>query len=79
VLGEVGRVLRSGGVLAITFSNRCFPTKAVRGWLYTDDEQHGAIVAELVRRTGRFTEPEVSLRTRPGAGDPLYAVVARAR
>ncbi|SDD08745.1 Methyltransferase domain-containing protein [Geodermatophilus telluris] len=79
VLAEVGRVLRPGGPLAVTFSNRCFPTKAVRGWLYTDDEQHGAIVAELVRRTGRFTEPEVSLRTRPGAGDPLYAVVARAR
>ena len=79
VLAEVGRVLRPGGTLAITFSNRCFPTKAVRGWLLTDDAQHGAIVAELVRRTGRFGEPDVSLRTEPGAGDPLYAVVATAR
>jgi len=34
------------------------------------------VVAELVRRTGRFAEPTVTLRTRPGAGDPLYAVVA---
>ncbi len=48
----------------------------MRGWLLTDDEQHGALVAELVRRTGLFTEAEVSLRTRPGRGDPLYAVVA---
>ena len=77
VLADVGRVLRPGGQLAVTFSNRCFPTKAVRGWLATDDAQHGAVVAELVRRTGRFTEPTVALRTRPGAGDPLYAVVAR--
>jgi methyltransferase family protein len=77
VLAEVGRVLRPGGPLVITFSNRCFPTKAVRGWLATDDRQHGAIVAELVRRTGRFTEPTVELRTEPGAGDPLWAVVAR--
>ena len=76
VLAEVGRVLRPGGRLAVTFSNRCFPTKAVRGWLLTDDAQHGALVAELVRRTGRFTEPEASLRTPPGRGDPLYAVVA---
>ncbi|NIH69514.1 class I SAM-dependent methyltransferase [Modestobacter marinus] len=76
VLAEVGRVLRPGGPLAITFSDRCFPTKAVRGWLATDDRQHGAVVAELVRRTGRFTEPTVSLRTPPGPGDPLYAVVA---
>jgi SAM-dependent methyltransferase len=79
VLAEVGRVLRPGGTLAITFSNRCFPTKAVRGWLLTDDAQHGTIVAELVRRTGRFTEPVVELRTEPGVGDPLYAVVATAR
>ncbi|WP_299957896.1 class I SAM-dependent methyltransferase [uncultured Modestobacter sp.] len=76
VLAEVGRVLRPGGVLAVTYSNRCFPTKAVRGWLATDDEQHGAVIAELVRRSRRFTEPTVELRTRPGVGDPLYAVLA---
>jgi SAM-dependent methyltransferase len=76
VLADVGRVLRPGGQLAITYSNRCFPTKAVRGWLATDDRQHGAVVAELVRRSGRFTEPTVTLRTPPGVGDPLYAVVA---
>jgi hypothetical protein len=29
-----------------TFSNRCFPTKAIRGWLATDDRQHCAIVRE---------------------------------
>ncbi|RBY76722.1 SAM-dependent methyltransferase [Geodermatophilus sp. TF02-6] len=78
VLADVGRVLRPGGPLAITFSNRCFPTKAVRGWLATDDRQHGAIISELIRRTGRFTEPTVTLRTPPGTGDPLYAVVATA-
>jgi SAM-dependent methyltransferase len=77
VLTDAGRVLRPGGPLAVTFSNRCFPTKAVRGWLATDDDQHGAVVAELVRRSGRFTEPTVTLRTPPGLGDPLHAVVAR--
>ncbi|MGY1830360.1 methyltransferase domain-containing protein [Geodermatophilus sp. SYSU D01180] len=79
VLAEAGRVLRPGGPLVVTFSNRCFPTKVVHGWLATTDEQHGVLVAELVRRAGLFTEPEVSLRTPPGVGDPLYAVVALRR
>lgn len=79
VLAETARVLRPGAPVVITFSNRCFPTKAIRGWLVTDDAQHCAIVAEYLRLAGGFTEPEVSLRTPAGRyhGDPLYAVVAR--
>lgn len=76
VLADVARVLRPGGVLAVTFSNRCFPTKAVRGWLLTPEGERGALVAELVRRGGGFGEPAVALRTPPGAGDPLWAVTA---
>ena len=38
VVREVARVLRPGGPFVVTFSNRCFPTKAVHGWLATDDE-----------------------------------------
>ncbi len=84
VLAEAARVLRPGAPVVLTFSNRCFPTKAVHGWLATDDDGRCAIVAEYVRRAGGFTEPDVSLRTPPGRerggtyrGDPLYAVVAR--
>jgi SAM-dependent methyltransferase len=79
VLSEAARVLRPNAPLVLTFSNRCFPTKAVHGWLSTDDAGRCAIVAEYVRRSGGFDEPEVSLRTPTGRyrGDPLYAVVAR--
>ena len=84
VLAEAARVLRPGAPVVLTFSDRCFPTKAVRGWLATDDDGRCAVVAEYVRRAGGFTEPDVSLRTPPGRerggryrGDPLYAVVAR--
>lgn len=78
VLAEAARVLVPGGVVALTFSNRCFPTKAVRGWLATDDAGRCATVAAYLRAAGGFDEPAVSLRTPPGRGDPLYAVVARA-
>lgn len=78
VLRETARVLRPGAPVAITFSNRCFPTKAIHGWLSADDRGRCAIVVDYLRRAGGFGEPEVSLRTPPTRyrGDPLYAVVA---
>jgi SAM-dependent methyltransferase len=80
VFGAVARVLRPGGVFACTFSNRCFPTKAIRGWLTASDTEHGAIVAEYFRRSAGWTEPVVELRTpAPHRGDPLWAVWARRR
>lgn len=78
VLREAARVLRPGAPLVLTFSNRCFPSKAIAGWLYADDEGRCAIAAAYVRLAGGFSEPDVSLRTPAGRyrGDPLYAVVA---
>ena len=82
VLAEAARVLRPGAPAVITFSNRCFPTKAIHGWLSTDDAGRGTIVAYYLNAGGGFTSPEVSLRTPPRTtgyrDDPLYAVVARA-
>ena len=86
VLAEVGRVLTTGAPAVITFSNRCFPTKAVRSWLEETDAGRCALVVDYLRRAGAFTEPEVSRRTPAPSeqggtywGDPLYAVVARRR
>ena len=77
VFAEAARVLRPGGPFAVTFSNRCFPTKAVRGWLSTDDEGHCAIVATYFELTDGFGEPTVQRRNPAARTDPLYAVVAR--
>lgn len=78
VFTDVARVVRPGGPFVCTFSNRCFPTKAIRGWLVTTDEQHCEIVAEYFRRAGGWEEPTAERRTAAEhRGDPLYAVWAR--
>ncbi len=77
VFTHVARVLRPGGPFVCAFSNRCFPTKAIRGWLYSDDEQHCEIVERYFRLAGRWGEPHSERRT-PAShpGDPLLAVWA---
>ena len=77
VFAEVSRVLRPGGVFACTFSNRCFPTKAIRGWLSTDDAGRCHIVSTYFRLAGGFTEPVVERRNPGTRTDPLFAVWAR--
>jgi SAM-dependent methyltransferase len=78
VFSEVARVLRPGGVFVCTFSNRCFPTKAIRGWLYSTDEGRCRIVESYFSLSGRWEEALSGRRTPPGhAGDPLMAVWAR--
>lgn len=79
VLREVGRVLKPGASIVITFSNRCFPTKAVAVWHALDDAGHVALVQELLRMAGNFGEVAGLDRSPwPGRSDPLYAVVGRA-
>jgi SAM-dependent methyltransferase len=80
VFADVARAVRAGGPLVCTFSNRCFPTKAIRGWLMSSDAEHGAIVAEYFRRAGGWDEPTIERRTPADHfGDPLWAVWAYRR
>lgn len=77
VFASVARVLRPGGVFVCTFSNRCFPTKAIRGWLSTDDRGRCSIVNAYFVSTHAFGDPTIEHRNPTSRGDPLYAVWAR--
>ncbi len=76
VLREVGRVLKAGSPVAITFSNRCFPTKAVAVWHQLDDRGHMRLVESYLEEAGSFDNVRGLDRSpRRMFSDPLYAVV----
>jgi len=77
VLAEIARVLRPDAPLIISFSNRCFPTKAVAVWRAYDDHQHVGLIALYLQTAGGFAQPEfVDLSSSPDS-DPLYVVQAQ--
>ena len=76
VLREVGRVLKVGAPLIITFSNRCFPSKAVAVWHQLDDPGHMRLVERYLEEAGNFRKVRSLDRSpRRVFADPLYAVV----
>ena len=84
VFREIGRVLDEDGICAVSFSNRCFPTKAVRIWQGLDDAGHVQLAGAYFHYSRAFEPPQwFDLSPRPGAppgtADPLFAVQARKR
>ena len=72
-------MLKPGGPFVVTFSNRCFPSKAVAFWLGSDDAAHLRLVASYFEGAGAWGEVRMADRS-PKRGDPLFAVWAhRAR
>jgi len=82
VFKEMHRVLKPGGAAFMSFSNRCFPTKAISIWSATGDLDHIWIVGSYFHYTPGFTAPECRDITLPkgffggGGGDPMYVVYA---
>ena len=75
VFSEFARVLDANGVLVVSFSNRMFPTKAVRAWRTASMEEREALVRSYAGTTDAF-ETVRGVRDRPES-DPFRAVVAR--
>lgn len=75
VFAEVRRVLRPGAPFVISFSNRCFPPKAIAGWLALSDQQRVALVASYYVLSGGWSD--VTTRFTVGSADPLFIVWAR--
>ncbi len=76
VLSEVARVLRPGAPAVISFSNRCFPTKAVAIWNALDGTGHAKLVGLYCQRAGFARIESRVLKPAGGPGDPMTAVIA---
>ena len=75
VLSEVQRVLRPGGLVIITFSNRCFPTKAIAIWNRLGGADRVRLVDLYLQQSGfPLVETGDIIPERSGT-DPLHAVV----
>lgn len=91
VFAEMVRVLRPGGVFAVTFSNRWFPPKAIRIWPGLHEFERMGLVLEYFMGSGEFEDLHTfSSRgwPRPESdkyypqflkSDPVYAVWGRTR
>ncbi|XP_061995043.1 uncharacterized protein LOC133712938 isoform X2 [Rosa rugosa] len=78
VFKEMCRILKPGGLAIISFSNRCFWTKAISIWTSTGDADHGLIVGSYFHYAGGFEPPQgVDISPNPGRSDPMYIVYSR--
>lgn len=75
VLKELARVLRPSAPLVITFSNRCFPSKAIAIWHHLNEQERVALVQQFLLKAGGWQDIKMMDRTLPWGHDPLYAVV----
>lgn len=76
LLVEIARCLRPGAPLVVSFSNCCFPTKAVAVWLRLDDHGHAKLV-DLYLSAAGFSSVETHVLADGSRCDPLIAVVGR--
>jgi SAM-dependent methyltransferase len=76
VLREVARALKVSFPAIISFSDRCFPDKAVAIWQRLDDQGQVRLVEAYLQEAGNFENVrDLDRSTRRMFSDPLYAVV----
>jgi SAM-dependent methyltransferase len=74
IFDEFTRVLNDDGVAIISFTNRMFPTKAVRAWRAGSMDERHDLVEQYCAVSGLTTTQRISRRPE---SDPFRATIAR--
>jgi SAM-dependent methyltransferase len=85
VFSEIARILKPGGLVIVSFSNRMFFQKAIQAWRDGTDTDRVNMVRAYIQAIPLFSDPEVVSQSstltpsswfRWGGQDPFYAVIA---
>jgi SAM-dependent methyltransferase len=86
VFTEMQRILKPGGIVIISFSNRMFWQKAIRAWRDGSEASRVNLVKHYFESIPGFSSPELIVNqssypgflqwVNPGANDPFYAAIA---
>jgi SAM-dependent methyltransferase len=74
ICSEFGRVLDDDGAVVVSFTNRMFPTKAIRAWRMASMDDRADLVTSYLRAGGLTVTDRIA---EEGLGDPFYAVVGQ--
>ncbi|MBO1021131.1 methyltransferase domain-containing protein [Methylobacterium sp. SD274] len=77
VLSEVARVMVPDAPVIITFSNRCFASKAVAIWRALGGDDQARLIDLYLRHAGFTTVEAYAVVPEGDLSDPLWAVVGR--
>ena len=87
IFSEIHRILKPGGIVIVSFSNRMFYQKAISAWRDGTDAVRIQFVKNYFRSISGFSKPEVvmNVSTLPSflqmlgmmGADPFYAVISQ--
>lgn len=74
VFRDAGRILKPEGLFIVIFSNRMFPSKAVKIWREASEEERLLLVEDFLKESDAFEKPQIFIsKGKPRPPDDRYA------
>ena len=79
IFREILRILKEGAYFHVIYSDRMFPTKAIRIWRHLDDYERGNLIRNYFETSGSWKDVTITelVSASSATGDPLFVVAGR--